>query len=57
MGLIQSGIVIIGAERQGKLKSVQLGNRKWITVIQAISAKGQLIPPFIISAGQYYLAN
>ncbi|KAG8356579.1 hypothetical protein FVEN_g12836 [Fusarium venenatum] len=57
MGIMQSGMVVTGAERQGRPKSVQPGNREWITVIQAISAEGQSIPPFIISAGQYYLAN
>jgi hypothetical protein len=57
MGLIQSGMVVTGAERQGRPKSVQPGNREWITVIQAINAKGQSIPPFIIGAGQYHLAN
>ena len=51
MGIMQSGMVVTGLERQGRLKSVQPGNREWITVIQAISAKGQLIPPFIIGAG------
>jgi hypothetical protein len=57
MGIMQSGMVVTGAERQGRPKSVQPGNREWITVIQAISAEGQLIPPFIISAGQYHLQN
>ncbi|KAM5527292.1 transposase [Fusarium oxysporum f. sp. phaseoli] len=57
MGVIASGMVVTGAERRGKPKSVQPGNREWITVIQAINAEGQAIPPFIIGAGQYHLAN
>ena len=57
MGIIQSGMVITGSEREGRPKSVQPGNREWITAIQAINAEGQLIPPFIIGAGQYHLAN
>ncbi|CAM1507691.1 Fc.00g073320.m01.CDS01 [Cosmosporella sp. VM-42] len=57
MGMIVSGMVIIGSERRGKPKSVQPGNQEWITVIQAINAEGQAIQPFIISSGQYYLAN
>jgi hypothetical protein len=57
MGLLQSGMVVTGSERQGRPKSVQSGNREWITVIQAINAEGQSIPPFIIGAGQYHLAN
>ncbi|RKL03347.1 hypothetical protein BFJ70_g17289 [Fusarium oxysporum] len=57
MGIIMAGMVVTGSERQGRPKSVQPGNREWITVIQAISAEGQLIAPFIIGAGQYHLAN
>ncbi|RYC79640.1 hypothetical protein BFJ63_vAg17476 [Fusarium oxysporum f. sp. narcissi] len=57
MGLIVAGIAVTGSERQGRPKSVQPGNREWITVIQAINADGQSIAPFIIGAGQYHLAN
>jgi hypothetical protein len=57
IGMIGSGIVITGAERRGKPKSVQPGNREWVTVIQAINAEGQAIDPFIVVAGQYHLAN
>ncbi|RKK79343.1 hypothetical protein BFJ71_g16262 [Fusarium oxysporum] len=57
MGVIASGMVVTGAERRGRPKAVQPGNREWITVIQGINAEGQAIPPFIIGAGQYHLAN
>jgi hypothetical protein len=57
MGMIQSGMVVTGTERREKPKSVQPGNREWITVIQSINAEGWSIPPFIIGAGQYHLAN
>ncbi|OBS15414.1 hypothetical protein FPOA_17526 [Fusarium poae] len=57
MGIIQSGMVVTGSEREGRPKSVQPGNREWITAIQAINAEGQLIPPFLIGTGQYHLAN
>ncbi|KAF4977761.1 hypothetical protein FDECE_18313 [Fusarium decemcellulare] len=57
MGMIASGMVITGAEIRGRPKSVQPGNREWITVIQSINAEGQAIQPFIIGAGQYHLAN
>ncbi|KAI8649068.1 HTH CENPB-type domain-containing protein [Fusarium keratoplasticum] len=57
MGMIASGMVVTGSERRLKPKSVQPGNREWITVIQAINAEGWSIPPFIIGAGQYHLAN
>ncbi|KAF4969921.1 hypothetical protein FSARC_2940 [Fusarium sarcochroum] len=57
MGMIASGMIVTGSERLGRPKSVQPGNREWITVIQAVNAEGRVIPPFIIGAGQYHLAN
>ncbi|KAF5698512.1 hypothetical protein FMUND_15076 [Fusarium mundagurra] len=57
MGLIMAGMAVTGSETQGRPKSVQPGNREWITVIQAINAEGQSIAPFIVGAGQYHLAN
>ncbi|PHH55655.1 hypothetical protein CFIMG_008628RA00001 [Ceratocystis fimbriata CBS 114723] len=43
MGLIASGMVVTGAERRGKAKPVQPGNREWVTVIQVINAEGWAI--------------
>jgi len=57
MGMIASGMVVTGAERRGRPKSVQPGNREWGTVIQAINAEGWAIQPFIVVAGQYHLEN
>jgi hypothetical protein len=57
MGMISSGIVNTSAERYRKPKSVQSGNQEWVTVIQAISAERQVVPPFIVVAGQYHLRN
>ncbi|KAF4428243.1 hypothetical protein F53441_14059 [Fusarium austroafricanum] len=57
MGLIMAGMAVTGSERQGRPKSVQPGNREWITAIPAINAEGQSIAPFIIGSGQYHLAN
>ncbi|PNP76804.1 hypothetical protein FNYG_09820 [Fusarium nygamai] len=57
MGMIASGMVVTGSERRVRPKSVQPGNREWITVIQAINAEGWAIAPFIIGASQYHLAN
>jgi hypothetical protein len=57
MGVIASGVVVTGAERRGKAKSVQPGNREWVTTIQAINAEGWAIAPFIVVAGQYHLAS
>ncbi|RYC78589.1 hypothetical protein BFJ63_vAg18538 [Fusarium oxysporum f. sp. narcissi] len=57
MGVIMVGMAVTGSERQGRPKSVQPGNREWITAIAAINAEGQSIAPFIIGSGQYHLAN
>ncbi|KAF5724953.1 Fot5 transposase [Fusarium mundagurra] len=57
MGAISSGIVVTGSERRGRPKSIQPGNREWVTAIQAINAEGRAIDPFIVVAGQYHLAN
>jgi hypothetical protein len=57
MGLIASGMVVTGAERRGRPKLVQTGNRECATVIQAINAEGWAIQPFIVVAGQYHLAS
>jgi hypothetical protein len=57
MGMIEPGMVVTSAERRGMPKSVQPGNREWITVIEAVNAEGQSIAPFIIGSGQYHLAN
>lgn len=43
LGLIASGMVVTSAERRGRPKSAQPGNREWITVIQAINAEGWAI--------------
>src|SRR6478752_2236414 len=57
MGVISSGIVVTSSERRGNPKSIQPGNREWVTAIQAINAEGRATDPFIVVAGQYHLAN
>ncbi|RFN43685.1 hypothetical protein FIE12Z_12081 [Fusarium flagelliforme] len=57
MGVISSGMVVTCAERHGRPKSVQPGNREWVTVIQAINAAGWAIEPFIVVASQNHLSN
>ncbi|KAF7579463.1 hypothetical protein PtrM4_037030 [Pyrenophora tritici-repentis] len=46
MGKITTQLVITGAERRGRPKTLQLGNR---------DAAGWSVPPFLIFAGQYHL--
>ena len=56
IGKILSQLIIIGLERRREPKAIQPGNYKWVTVIQAINAAGQAVPPLIIFAGKYYLS-
>ena len=55
MGVIRTELVVTGTEKRNRPKSIQPGNREWVTVIQGINALGLSIPPFIIFAGQYHL--
>ncbi len=57
MGVIFPGMVVTTSEGRGKAKLAQPGNREWATVIQAVCAGGWAVPPFIILAAQYHLAN
>jgi hypothetical protein len=57
MGIIFAGMVVTTSDGLGKAKLAQPGNREWATVIQGVNAQGWAIPPFIILAGQYHLAN
>ena len=57
MGHIAPGMVVTTSDSYGKAKLAQPGNCKWATVIQGIGADGYALPPFIILAAQYHLAN
>jgi len=57
MGQITSSMVITGADRSGRRKKVQPGNREWVTVIQGVCTDGWCVPPFIVVKGVYHLAN
>ena len=53
MGVASTAKVICGSEtRDSHVKSIQPGNREWITAIIAISASGSILPPQIILAGK-----
>ncbi|KAM3067039.1 hypothetical protein ACMFMG_012224 [Clarireedia jacksonii] len=51
MGIITSHMVVTKAERLGRAKTIQPGNREWATVIITISAEGEVIPPYILLKG------
>ena len=48
MGVIATAKVITGTDRAGRPRTVQPGNREWVTIIEAINALGVAIPPLII---------
>ena len=56
IGQISAGAVVTGSERRGRPKSIQPGNREWVTVIQGINSMGGAIPPFIIFGGKHHLS-
>jgi hypothetical protein len=55
MGVISTTIVVTSAERAGRAKSKQPGNREWVTVIQGVNARGWSVPPFVVVKGTYIL--
>jgi hypothetical protein len=57
MGVISTAMVITSAERSGRARTKQPGNREWVTVIQGVNALGWAIPPFIILKGKYHLQS
>jgi len=40
IGIITPSMVVTRAERHGKTKTVQPGNREWATVIQGVNTEG-----------------
>lgn len=56
MGVIGTELVVTGTEKRNRPKTVQLGNREQVTVIQGVNALSQAIPPFIIFAGICHLS-
>ena len=57
MGIICPAMVVTRADRRGRGKAVQPGNREWATAIACINGEGWSIPPFLIVQGVNHLAN
>lgn len=57
MGVICPSMVVTRADRRGRGKTVQPGNREWATAIACISGDGSDVPPFLLVKGAYHLAN
>jgi len=48
MGVVSTAKVITGTDRAGRPRTIQPGNREWVTVIETICARGIAIPPLVI---------
>lgn len=57
MGQITPGMVVTHADRCGRAKGVQPGNREWATAIICVNGEGGSIPLFLIVQGVNHLAN
>jgi hypothetical protein len=55
MGVISTGMVVTSSDGRAKAKTIQPGNREWVTVVQAVSSVGYTVPPYIIVAGKTHL--
>ena len=52
MGMLSSTKVVTSSERRGRPRTKQPGNRKWVTVIQAVCTDGSIIPPYFVVRGR-----
>jgi DDE superfamily endonuclease/helix-turn-helix, Psq domain/Tc5 transposase DNA-binding domain len=57
MGVICSSMVVTNADRRGRSKQLQPGNREWATTIECASSDGFVLPPFLIVQGVNHLAS
>ncbi len=47
IGQITPGIVVTRADRRGRVKGIQPGNREWATAIICINSEGWDVPLFL----------
>jgi hypothetical protein len=52
IGLISSQKVVTRAEYYGRRSLLQLGNREWVTTIEAICVDGYSLPLYIVFKGK-----
>ena len=55
IGVISRGMVVTSSDGRTQAKKTQPGNREWVTVVQAVSSVGYVVPPYIIMAGKNHL--
>lgn len=57
MGVICAGMVVTRADRCGRGKAVQPGNREWATAIVCVNSEGWSVPPFLVVQGVNHLSS
>ena len=57
MGVIATAKVVTSLElRNSRTKTIQLGNREWVSIIQGVNSYGWALLPFIIFKAQNHLS-
>ncbi|KFY20795.1 hypothetical protein V491_03425 [Pseudogymnoascus sp. VKM F-3775] len=56
MGVIATAKVVTSSEAKSRPKTIQPGNREWVSIIQGINSYGWALPPFIIFKAQNHLS-
>jgi hypothetical protein len=56
MGVIATTKVVTSSEAKSRLKTIQLGNREWVSIIQGVNSYGWALLPFIIFKAQNHLS-
>ena len=57
IGIMESIMIVTRAERKGRSKKLQPGNREWASVIHCVNGEGWSLPPYILLKGRYHLAS
>lgn len=57
MGVIATAKVVTGSDRAGRPRTVQPGNREWVTIIETINTRGFAIPPLVIFEAVWHQAS
>ena len=57
IGVICAGMIVTRADRRGRGKQLQPGNREWATAIECVSSDGFILPSFLIIQGKNHLAS
>lgn len=54
MGVISTAKVVTGSDRAGRPRTIQPGNREWVTIIETVNSRGFAIAPLVIFEAVMY---